>query len=53
MVGFDVFVSVFAEKCGGGADRAAPVWNANKEAIREMSRAEVEDALRCPDDRRR
>lgn len=48
MVDFRQFVSIYAEKCGGGADEAAAVWNRQKEQIQGMTTAEVRRELRCP-----
>lgn len=47
MVDFSTFVSVYAEKCGGDAAEAAEVWNAEKQTIESMSRAEVRRSLSC------
>lgn len=47
MVTYREFVDIYAEKCGGGVTDSAPVWNRNKDAISDMTRSEVFDALEC------
>lgn len=49
MVTYREFVSVYADKCGGGADEAAVVWNRFKSEIESMdTEAAARDALTCP-----
>lgn len=48
MVTFREFVSIFGDECGGGANDAAPVWNANKASLEAMSERDVRDRLECP-----
>lgn len=51
MVEFTEFMSIGLDKCGSSQATFAglvEVWNNEKDEIRQMSRSEVRQNLRCP-----